>query len=137
MNCPELDRLIALSKAHQIYVKLLPNKAKSLIEVEFSVDAHSWRLYVDDEYKDFDERKQLICLFLTLRSLEDFAESTDYLSWCNVYHLNASHTEWLTYYRNLPALYAGIEKHIGRINSFISDLDYQLRSGAFYALLHH
>ena len=92
---------------------------------------------MDDEYRDFDEQKPLVCLFLVLRSLEDFAESTDYLNWCNVYHLNASDMKWLTYYRDLPASYAGIEKQIGPINSFISDLDYQLRSGVFYALLHH
>lgn len=106
-----------------------------LIQVDFLCNGVHYNLYIDDEYNDFNESNQLLCLYLVLRSLKDYKEEDDFLKWCNLYSLNASDSNWLNYYRSLGFITQAIEKDAGEIKIFITDLDYQLRSGAFYELV--
>jgi hypothetical protein len=73
-------------------------------------------------------------LYLVLRSIIDYKEEDDFLKWCNLYALNASERHWLIYYRSLGEIIGEIERKTGELRVFIADLDYQLRSGAFYEL---
>lgn len=107
----------------------------NLIQVDFVFNGIHYNLYVDDEYNDFNEENQLLCLYLVLRSLKDYKEEDDFLKWCNLYSLNASDSNWLNYYRSLDFIAQAIENEASEIKIFITDLDYQLRSGAFYELV--
>lgn len=105
-----------------------------LIPVDFLFNGVHYNLYIDDEYSDFNEENQQLCLYLVLRSLVDYKEEDDFLNWCALLGLNASDSEWLNYYKLLGSIVQDIEKKAGEIGAFIPDLDYQLRSGAFYEL---
>ena len=104
-------------------------------QVRFYIAEQYWNIYIDDEYGDFDPKKQLLCIYLVLRALEDYEEASDYLQWCLHHALEASDSSWLSYFRNLTKAYDQIKAKLGAINSFISSLDYQLRSGAFAELV--
>jgi len=134
MEHPEIKKLKSLQARHQLKVDLVSN-ARPFLEVTLSTSDANWNLFVDDEYGDFDGQKQLLCLFLVLRSLEDYKDENDYLKWCSLYGLNPAEDKWLSYYRVLAKTYREIVSVIGEPDSYINSLDYQLRSGAFSALL--
>lgn len=95
----------------------------------------TWQILVDDEYQDFDPEKPLVNLFLTFHSLELYEEADDFLSWSNYFNLDTSNSQLLDYYRSLSNTYREIEQMVGKIDSCITPLDYQLRTGVVTALL--
>ncbi len=133
--CPEIEKLESIKALYNASVTKISESPDGLIEIEFFADFRLWRIYIEDEYEDFDEKNQLLCIFLVLKALEDFAATDDYHGWCNVYGLEASDTVWLHYYRELPTHYAEIEHLFGSISSFISKDDYEMRTGCFGELL--
>ncbi len=134
MDYPEIERLKALQEKHGISIRQLPSEEEDFILVELRTETLIFQIFVDDEYKDFDENKPLMCLFLALQSLEDYADSDDYLVWCRQNGLNSSDLKWLDYYKALGEAYDALLKKFGEIDTYINSLDYQLRSGAFWAL---
>lgn len=133
---PEIDSLTHYFRTHSIEIRRLGDfRHHDLIHVMFSVDGSSWNLYVDDEYKDFSEKRPLVCLYLVLFSLEMYLESKDFLDWCNQWYLDAKSPTWLEYYRDLGTMTREIEQKLGTIDSHISSYDYQLRTGVVNALL--
>lgn len=136
MNYPEINRLRLLQEEYTLRVSAIDTPSVTQpFRVELRLKGQSWLLYIEDEYGDFSTRNQLACLFLVLRSLEDYAESEDYLSWCLHYGLNASDNQWLDYFLGLEWLHREIKEAIGKIEPGISSWDYQLRSGAYQALM--
>lgn len=134
MRYPEVYQLTNLMNQHQVVVN--PDGSKDGLKlVILSIRDKKWRLFIDDEYGDFDLGRQPLNFFLVLRSLEDYKESIDFLGWCKLYDLDPANSFWIEYFRELGGYLAEIEELIGAINCFINPLDYQLRSGAFQFLL--
>ena len=134
MEFPEIKMLKSLQIRHHLKVGLASDVGP-LLEVTLSTLDASWNLFVDDEYADFNDKRQLLCLFLVLRSLEDYNDEDDYFKWCALYGLNPAEDKRLRYYQVLAKTYREIVSVIGEPDSCINSLDYQLRSGAFSALL--
>jgi len=116
-----------------IQVSLLGTR-DSLLLVKFESNKGAWEIYIQDEGGDFEESNQSLCIFLTLRSLEDYVGELDLLEWSNLYGLDDFDIFWLDYYRSLDKISYEIEFHFGKIDSFINSIDYELRSGAFQEL---
>lgn len=129
----EIAQLKNYQKDHSIRVELLGSK-ESLLQVMFHSSSGSWEIFIEDEYHDFEESNQLICIYLCLRSLEDYVEEPDFLTWSNLYGIDDFDPFWLDYYRGLAKIRYEIEFHLGEIDSFINSLDYELRSGAIHEL---
>lgn len=134
MNYPEIDQLHLLQKQKELSISFVHEIKKGLLEVVFKSGTKSWNLFIDDEYGDFKEENQLLCIFLVLKSLEDYAETEDYLEWCKISYLEPGESRWLDYYRNLSKIHNEIEKVLGSIHPIISSFDYELRAGAYSAL---
>lgn len=100
-----------------------------------TIDSKSWEVLIEDEYDDFNEANQLICLFLVLVSLEIYAESADYLFWCKENNIDSADLKWLEYYKSLEIVYQEVETKLGRVDSCISSYDYSLRTGVVKHLL--
>jgi len=129
----EVRQLQSWLAEHQLEIAKLQSGTR-MVQVEVRSKSASWQMWVDDEYNDFDESNQAMCLFLVLNSLADYKESTDYLNWCQQIGVNAGDSPWLAYYQSLESTFREIEEMLGKIEPCITSLDYQLRSGAFYAL---
>uniref|UniRef100_UPI00404B8667 hypothetical protein n=1 Tax=Fulvivirga sp. TaxID=1931237 RepID=UPI00404B8667 len=130
--------LLELKNKHQLHVELAEDKKLgALLKVRFYIGTKYWDLYIDDEYSYFNVNQQLVCIYLILNTLEEYSEADDYLLWCKANGLNASDNSWLEYYRYLGKAFQKIEKLIGKIDSFINPLDYQLNAGSFHALLNY
>ncbi|MBN7816762.1 hypothetical protein [Algoriphagus pacificus] len=130
---PELEKLKAFQKAHDIKIQLLGERDELLL-VNFESNKGSCELYIQDEGEDYDESNQILCLYLVLKSLEDYKDETDFLAWSNFYGLDDFDVFWLDYYRSLDKRVYEIEFHFGKIDPFINSFDYELRAGAFQEL---
>ena len=102
--------------------------------VELTILDKSFPIYIQDEYDDLTLNNPLLNLCLVLREFEIYHESSDYLNWCNTQGVNTSNETLRQYYMNLGNTYTAIEKLIGKIDSQISDLDFQLNAGAAWEL---
>lgn len=91
-------------------------------------------IQIDDEYNDFNIENQLGCFFLILFALEDYADSDDYLQWCNQYGLDSSNMRHLEYFKSLEHTYHFFEQKLGEVDACITPLDYQLRTGVITSL---
>ncbi|MCE7995534.1 MAG: hypothetical protein HEP71_26380 [Roseivirga sp.] len=136
MNNPEIKRLKLLQDQYALRVSAIDTPtADKPFRVELRLKGQSWLLYIEDEYGDFSMRNQLACLFLVLRSLENYEKAEDYINWCVEHDLDASDNRWLDYFLGLEWLHREIKEAIGKIEPGISFRDYQLRSGAYHALM--
>lgn len=125
-----LESLRTLRDDHAIVVKLnYLHDIGALKGVDLSIGAQSWPILIDDEYKDLREDRQLMALFLVLRELEIYQSEPDFLKWCMQNGGDTSDFLLLEYYRSLGRAIYAIEKLIGPIDSCISSLDYELRTG--------
>ena len=135
---PEIERLKNLYTTHNISIKrLVPKYKEGFILAEMTIGAKSWNLYVDDEYEDCSKNNPLVAFYLILSSLEEYQDSLDYLDWCHQNLLDASDLIWLSYYKTLEKTYSEIKIELGEIDSCISSLDYQLRTGIIDALFEY
>ncbi len=122
------------SQLQALYNKLSPVFGKAsrhfsgLYSLKITIADLSFELLVDDEYEDLKIDNPLLHFYMMLRTLEIYKDSTDYLDWCKENNVDLSR-ELRTYYWDLADILILIENKIGPIDSFISDLDYQLGSG--------
>ena len=132
----EIEKLKNYFKKHTIWLKKSSRSVQHyFIIVELTIDDNSWEVLVDDEYNDFSEDHQLMSLFLTLSSLEAYNESNDYLNWCKENGIDPSDSNLIEYYQSLDSIYREIKTILGEIDSCISSMDYQLRTGVIDALI--
>lgn len=131
----EIKDIIQIKEAHNARGSFIRSIQHSLIEVNFFLGEQNWILLVDDEYGDYDEVNQSMCLFLVLRALEEYSDAEDFLTWSRYYHIDSSEPFYLEYYRDMAYKFNQITAIIGEPNSFISSLDYELRAGAFASLM--
>lgn len=95
-------------------------------KVQLTINDQSWFIFIDDEYHDFMESNQLICLFLVLMALENYDDSEDYLDWCKENALDSTNLVWLNYYKSLEGTYNELEKILGTIDTCISPFEYYM-----------
>jgi hypothetical protein len=134
---PEILALEKLIQRHQIQVTklsqpdLVPGRA--YFPVELVIRRHRFTLYLEDEYRDWHEPNQPMCLCLALRELESYAEGDDYLHWCQLKGLTGNE-RLRQYHMDLRTIYAEIEHLLGEVDAQISDWDFGLNAGAAQAL---
>jgi hypothetical protein len=134
---PEIQALEKLLNAHHISIESVsfqPFTASQHEWILFRLNDLSFPLLIDDEYDDLQIPNKTLHLYLVLRELEFYDEESDLLTWTKSKGINPGNTEVMKYYRELGMIYAQIESELGKIDSYISDLDYQLNSGAIQAL---
>jgi hypothetical protein len=131
---PEILRLEKLIREHQILVHpikgLLLARREDIKGVSVQIGSKTFQLYVDDEYDDLDEKNQVLALCLVLRELEQYDDAEDFLVWCNYKNLSPDSVKARNHHMELGQTFRDIEAILGNIDSQISDLDFELNSGA-------
>lgn len=131
-----LYSLRELRNIHDISLRLDPFENIGPFKgVRLCIGENAWLILVDDEYNDLREANQLMCLYLCLRSLENYQYEPDFLKWCMHHNADASDFNLLQYYRSLGKTTYEVEQLIGTIDSRISSLDYELRTGIIRELV--
>jgi hypothetical protein len=131
-----LESLRSLRDAHSIQVRQnYLHDIGNLKGVDFYAGDQCWPILIDDEYKDLRDNRQLMALFLVLRELEIYQSEPDFLKWCMQNGGDPADFRLLEYYRALGRAIYTIEKCIGSIDSRISSLDYELRTGIIRELV--
>lgn len=133
-NYQEITNLKNLYSKHNInfvLAKVHPDfNATENVWIEFTVDDYNAILLVDDEFKDFSAESPILNLCLVLRELETYREEEDILRWTVFKNLSPSNPEVLNYYKDLGTLNKEIKAILGKIDSQISDFDFELNAGA-------
>ncbi len=141
INYPEIKFLKKIYKEHNITLHVLNNKFlsnnKDFSAIIFSLENKSFCLYIDDEYQDLKIGNPILSLCLALRELENYEDANDYLIWCNNLMLKPENSQVRLYYMSLSNIYIEVENILGRIDSQISNFDFELNSGAAQELRKH
>ncbi|CAG5081563.1 hypothetical protein [Parvicella tangerina] len=132
---PEIAKLRSFLDGRKVRFKKLKKDDPYFFPVQLKINQHQWKIYIDDEYEDFNSAKPLSCLYLILLALDTYEYAEDYLDWCNQYNLDAANMKWLDYFKELDKIYHEIEDVLGEIDPCISDYDYTLRTGVVDELL--
>ncbi len=135
---PDIQQLKEFYSLHRIEIHQLKsnNKHTTLNSVEFTFREYKKMILIVDEYKDLKLNNPLLNLVLVLKELSFINESTDFLDWCSENEMNASSEELRRYYIDILPFVKMVKTHFenGKINYFISDLDFQLNAGAIRSL---
>ncbi|MCR9172459.1 MAG: hypothetical protein NXI10_08215 [bacterium] len=130
---PEIEQLSSLRKQFAISIHpfnvYLCNRS-DFPKVEFKIGSKSYHIFVDDEYHDFKKDNPDLHLCLVLRTLEMYEDAPDFLAWCTQFELDASNSTAREHHMELGHIYRDIEQQVGTVDSYISDLDFQLNAGA-------
>ena len=131
---PEIQALEKIYQENDIRIKVWDNESLSkqfnYPRVELTLKNQSFILYVDDEYNDFKMGNPLLSLCLILKELEAYEDEDDFLTWCKSQLLEVSDVKVLDYYRGLSKIYLQIEQLLGKIDSQVSNYDFEFNTGA-------
>lgn len=135
---PEIDRLKTLWLKHAVKTKtdrgqLLQGKSY-YPKVQFTLGGQNFELFVDDEYDDLERNTPLLSFCLILRELEGYAYTPDYEVWCQERSLDPNAEDAYQAFKQLEKVYGKVKSILGKIDSQISDFDFELNAGAAQAL---
>lgn len=126
----ELNKLIDFCTKFNVYACKLAEQHGDFSQIRLSFGSKVWIILCDDDYQDLREQSTYMNVFLALRELEIYKEEDDFLTWSN----QNGGRNLLEYYRSLDATLMEIETILGSIDQFISDFDYELRTGVIKEL---
>jgi len=132
---PEIEALNKIFIQHSVVIKNSQvdflNDDRSYSKVEITVSGKDFQFYVEDEYDDFRYNYPLLNLCVVLRELEYYQESaTDYSLWCKEHGFDSKNSQISHHFKGLASICKEMGKIIGKIDSKVSDWDFQMSSGA-------
>lgn len=131
-----LESLIELRNKYGIRITPIESgNIGALKSVELTIENQSWSILIHDEYDDLKVEHQLMCFYLVLRELETYLYEPDFLKWCVHTGSDPKNNQLLQYYRDLGRAVIAIEAILGTIDSQITHLDYELRTGIIRDLI--
>lgn len=103
-------------------------------KVDFSFNGQKFHLCIDDEYDDLKKNYPLLVLCLVLRELEGFEFTSDYHVWCKERYLNPDDESIRENFKNLKLTYEKVSQILGKVESFVSDFDFEMNARAAQSL---
>ena len=103
-------------------------------KIDFSFRGKQFSLFIDDEYDDLKKNYPLLVLCLVLRELEGYEFTSEYETWCRERFLDAKDKTIESSFENLKYTYREVEKILGKIDSFVSDFDFEMNARAAQSL---
>lgn len=99
-------------------------------KMNFSIAGEQFSLFVDDEYDDLRKNYPLLVLCIVLRELEGYEFTNEYEVWCNERYLDAKSSQVKDSFNHLKNVYARITQIVGKIESYVSDFDFEMNARA-------
>jgi hypothetical protein len=131
----ELKKILSGHKILIIDAQTHPNfSSTENIWLDITIDEYQCTLLVDDEFKDLKRKNPILDLCLVLRELETYQEEEDILAWAKFKGLSVTNNKVISYYKELDEHYKNIESILGKIDSQISDFDFEMNAGAIQQL---
>ncbi len=135
---PEIDALNEIYIKYKFEIKVNRNRLlggnMDYPSATFTLSGKSFDIYLDDELEDLKFNYPLLNLCLVLRELEGYEDAEDYLIWCQDRYFKPENEEIRAYHMSLGETYREVEKIIGKVDSMISDWDFEMGSGASWVL---
>jgi len=129
----EVQNLIEFFKKFEVHIDIFEKEYlannKNYKAVSIKLTNKTFKLFIDDDLLDSSYNNPILNLILVLRELEKYNEVEDFLDWCNESGFEPENTEVLSYYKDLATIYRDIESTVGKINSYVSNWDYEMGSG--------
>ena len=139
-NDPAYPEVAALKLFYRSQTVQIIRLDHSLIEdtlyCDITLKGIDYPVLIQDEYQDFKCPNTLLHLVLALREWEFLEESADYLVWCREQGYPGNREVLRRYYQDMVKVLPKIATHFkrGKIDSFVTDLDFQLDAGAVHYL---
>ena len=130
----ELSSFYGFVREQEVSVVYAGEIIDEMLQVTLRSKNKEWNLFIENEYDDFDINNQPVCIYLTLRALDDYRIEGDYKSWIGYFSLE-NNEHWKNYYEYLGNACNEIEALWGEIDTFIKDEDYLMCDGAYVELL--
>ena len=131
---PELNKLNEFYLANKFTSKIHRSELLADLsyypKVNFTLKDEHFYLFVDDEYDDLKTNYPLLVLCLVLRELEGYEYTNDYKIWCHERYLNPEDSEIKECFQHLKKVYIQVKKMVKEINSYVTDFDFEMNSGA-------
>ncbi|MCT4623373.1 MAG: hypothetical protein N4A46_07090 [Schleiferiaceae bacterium] len=138
LKYPEIEKLNEVFIKHKAFTKI--DRRFTLAgdeyypKVHFELSGTHFEIYVDDEYDDLRKNYPLLNLCLVLRELEGFDYSRNYEVWCQERYKEIKNPQVKANFDHLEEVYNSVEKILGKIDSFVTDFDFEMNAGAAQAL---
>lgn len=133
----QIQQLQSIIQKHKITFEYLEEDYLDPSEyykaVLFLIGDKVYKIYVDHEYRDLDLKIQELSLFLVLRELELASECEDFEIWVAEQMIQLN-DRTINYYYDLKAYTTEIEGILGSIDPIISQMEFELNSGAIQEL---
>ena len=135
---PELQALQEFVIKNKVAVKLadVPSISSKLSPVNYSIGNENFSMYLNDEYNDLNFKNPLLNVVLVLFEFSLVEDSDDFLEWCNWQNLDPNNAALRSYYKFMCNRLIVLKQYFpeNEITTFVSDLDFQLNSGAMHLL---
>ena len=131
---PEIERLNEVYVKYRFSWKI--DRSQNLVNQEyyplirFELEGHKFHLFVDDEYDDLRLNYPLLNLCLILRELEGYEFTSHYETWCQERFFDPENEQVRENFKHLSKVYMEVEKILGKIDSYVSDFDFEMNAGA-------
>ncbi|HAE13234.1 MAG: hypothetical protein H6548_09380 [Chitinophagales bacterium] len=101
--------------------------------VEAMISGQAFTIPVDDEYDDPITANKAMQWHMILRTVADYEDSNDFLTWCNELGMDSTSLEVLAMYRHLNDIVPGLRRVAGEVQP-LSHFDQQMNTGAMQSL---
>jgi len=130
---PEIDALKKFYDTNNFLIQnITPSKIEGVFVTTILLNEISYKVFIQDEYRDLEIKNTLLHAVLVLREWEIIDDSTDYLDWCRQQGFPANNEVLRQYYKetvaNIPQIKSCFKD--SKLTSIITDLDFQLNAGA-------
>ncbi|MBW2938985.1 hypothetical protein KXJ69_12785 [Aureisphaera sp. CAU 1614] len=129
----EIDALEKFYDTNNILIlNITPSIFEGVFVITILLNDVSYKVFIQDEYRDLEIRNTLLHAVLVLREWEIIDDSTDYLDWCRQQGFPVKNEVLRQYYQETSANIPQITSYFkdNKLNSFITDLDFQLNARA-------
>ena len=131
---PEINKLNEIYVKHKFTSKIdrsvLLGGKSYYPKINFSFSGQHFYLFIDDEYEDLRNNYPLLNLCLILRELEGYEFTPEYEVWCQERYLEPNDSQVKNNFEHLKSTYLQVEKILGKIESFVSDFDFEMNARA-------
>lgn len=131
---PEILALEKFIENHHVLISVLEstNAHHLFIPIQLSINNQILIVNIEDEYDDLELNNPIMNTLLTLKALSIIDDSDDFLHWLKLNQIKTYDNHLLDYYKDIVSKLNMIKSCFSDndIDYFISDLDFELNSGA-------
>lgn len=123
-----IEALHAVIAAKSITVdnlKLLHKEFGDFKQIDFTVEDTTWQIFISDEYGECREGRPLLSIYMVLNALQEYEDSQDFLSWCQLFEVSPTDSVIRNYYIDLELVNKAVRSLLGDFEVILKEIHFQ------------